>query len=482
MKQKFLIYYLLLLLACSCQNCLEISELEQDLEKTFASRIELPETFIEKNIVINILSNHFGGYHHNSIDTRALSEFSMSPMIIEGDTVMYIVQYDNGWELYSTNPSMEMIPFSSQEGVFNMEDPNMPDALKGMIRETAYDILKSKKEPSDSVDSSWGSLAHLNDVSFSNCIMVLNEDGSYSPLNDNDLPPGHWELIDSEQINNKFEQTPKLTVTNWGQREPWNTYSDIVYDSIYHQYKSAPAGCGPVAMAQYVYFTYKKNGTPAIAKLNPVLNNHRYSFNEDKSGTFPWEKIVLNRTEAAPNTSALLIGYIGHQLEADYKFNSTSTISRSFLNFFEKFYGRSYQMLTYNDKEVITSLKNGYPVFTTALSNLDKYNTPQDIVGHVFLIDYYQKEERTMQYVYGWVRDPLPEGTTDRWMRDLKDINGNILKYAYIRKDFPFLIRTEKISMNWGWNGSFNSTLYSLNANWEAGNDLYNLDKCIYLP
>ncbi|MBD5386733.1 hypothetical protein HDR70_02445 [bacterium] len=471
------------LMMSSCQINSEIPELTQNHNQQIEVSTKLPQSLIEKNIIINVMSNHFGGYSYNASNTRALSEFSLHPMVLDGDTVMYVAQYEEGWELYSANPSMEMVPFSSPEGTFNFNDPNLPDALKTWINETATQISASEVHSSDYIDPSWGPLAVSNEQLSNGNLMVLNDNGSYSTCDESDLPPGHWELIESQEINKEFDSTLKLTNTKWGQREPWNTYSDKILNNSTNTYESALAGCGPVAMAQYVYFIHQKDGFPILFKMNPILNaNYTYSFSTIKFNIFPWDNIILEKNGDDANTTAILIGYIGHRLNANYGLNATSTTNEDFYNYLNSAYNQGYEMLSFNETKVINTLKKGYPVFISALSTLDTNNVYQDPVGHVFLIDYYQKEEKTMQYAYGWVRDPLPVGTVDKWVADLKDTNGNIIKYAYINKDLPFFIKNEKISMNWGWNGSYDNTLYSINSSWAAGNNIYNTYKHIFLP
>ncbi len=481
MKYKHFIYFLLFVVILSCTHDIDTLEEGNFLEIELENTSTISNTNIEKNITINVLAQHFDGFNSIHLNTRALSEFSISPFVFNGDTVMYVVQYDKGWELYSADLSMEMIPFSSEEGVFNFADPNFPDALKHLITEAAEHISENKKTNPQAIDSSWGPLATLDLSAYP--VSVLNPDGTYSTYYDTDLPPGHWELIETKETKSKEEKTSKLTATQWGQNSPWNTYSDLALDSVTNSYVSALAGCGPVAMAQYVYATHCKDGSPSLNYIKPILKNHTYTFEEDKTQKFPWEKIILEKSQSNSSTTSLLIGYIGHLLNAQYDVKATPTRERDYLYFFKKIYGSEYQICPFETTTIKNTVKSGYPIFTTAQSKADQANTTLDsLVGHVFLIDQYKLEEKQFTSVYGLVRDPLPAGSENKWVADLKDAQGNIIKYAYIKTDLPFFVRKETVSMNWGWNGKYADTFLSITGAWPVGKYNFDINKHIFLP
>ncbi len=59
-----------------------------------------------------------------------MKKFSLTPYIINGDTLLYIAQYENGWEIYSASKATNMVLFSSEEGNFDMNSPSFPDNLR----------------------------------------------------------------------------------------------------------------------------------------------------------------------------------------------------------------------------------------------------------------------------------------------------------------------------------------------------------------
>ncbi|MDE6754685.1 MAG: hypothetical protein K2J82_08765 [Muribaculaceae bacterium] len=88
---------------------------------------------------------------------RFSSAFSITPYIEDGDTLMYVVQYEKGWEIYSAKLSSPMILFSSQEASnFDVNDPTFPDALKNLIFSVSESIKSTASLYPDSIHSSWG--------------------------------------------------------------------------------------------------------------------------------------------------------------------------------------------------------------------------------------------------------------------------------------------------------------------------------------
>ena len=464
----------------SCQGDVDLNEINSITPHEL--NLTSSNSEIKKNIIVNIMSSHFGGFRLND-NTRAQSDFTLTPFTFKGDTVMYVAQYTNGWELYSTDLSVSMIICSSPYGKFNLDDPNLPDALRNMIMDQANAIYNRRQEKIETIDSSWEGLAITDDILAKGKTMILNTDGTYSVTENSQLPPGHWELIEAKEVNKTVEETGKLTKTQWGQSSPWNTYSDKVLLTGTDTYQSAPAGCGPVAMAQYVYATYQKNEVPNISSITAFYNKltKTYIFAQAQGQKFSWNKVALKSTDPDTSTTALLIGYIGHCLSATYTIDGTSTTTDNVIDFFKANYEKPYQMLYFDKNKVITTLKNELPVFTRASSTIyteNKYET----VGHAFLIDKYQKVTSQLEYTYAWIRDPLPSGTPDIWEADVRDSNGNIIKYAYIKTDVDILSEKENISMNWGWNGNYNDVLYSIDEDWQTGKYLFNQYIRIFLP
>lgn len=484
MKRNYSILLMSLLILTSCQN--DFDEFNIDSSISNSEMMKVSNAKIKKNIIVNIKSNHFGGYHAYA-NTRGEEEYSLKPFIYRGDTVMYVAQYKDGWELYSTDVTENMIVCSSPTGKFDLYDSDMPDALRSMIMNHAQKIVEGRNDASKNVkvDPSWGALAVTDEDLSNGKIKVLGKDGAYSAGSNQNLPPGHWELIEVKNITKIVDETPKLTKTEWGQDEPWNEFSDYKLDLNTNTYRPALAGCGPVAIAQYEYTTHFKDNTPELHKIFSMFDTETqtWDFFTFRLVDFEWYRLALTKEDYyfASNT-ALFIGYIGHKLKASYGLNGTGTDWGEYADYLSSTYGTPYHRLYFDKDKVINRLMDEFPVMARANSANETATGGSDFVGHAFLIDKYQKEVSQEEFIYAWIRDPLPPQEAIKWIEDLKDENGNIIKYAYMNTEVYINSIQEDISMNWGWNGSYNDVNYSISGDWNPSKYHFNYNTMIFIP
>ncbi len=99
MKKTLFLIFCTSLLFVSCS-----SELEQTINDSLPNQIKKPETGVMKNIKNYI--NHMGS---NGISSRNTNDCTISPYIYKGDTIMYVANYSDGWELFSTDHRVPMI-------------------------------------------------------------------------------------------------------------------------------------------------------------------------------------------------------------------------------------------------------------------------------------------------------------------------------------------------------------------------------------
>ena len=184
MKTKITSLLAIALLTVSCQN---LNGPEPIQEETCISIEEL--TGIQHDIAVNILSSKFGGYVKGAKDTRATSQFSITPYIEDGDTLLYIAQYDNGWEIYSASHAAPMVLFSSDTGKFDIDDNTLISPLKDMILACAHKIKEFVNEDNKSVNPSWKGIVPTDEDFAKGTISVLSDNGTRKTVYDGDLPP-----------------------------------------------------------------------------------------------------------------------------------------------------------------------------------------------------------------------------------------------------------------------------------------------------
>lgn len=470
MKTKIALWASLLLLIVSCQS----HDTYEELVKQDVSEFDVENlSGIQRDIAINILTSHYGGYKKGEKQTRALRDFTISPLVIEGDTTLYIAQYPEGWEIFSANTSAPMILFSSDKGTFDLDDPLLPPQLKTLIMGNAYAVSKLNSLPSSSIDKSWIATEFINKEMANFTLSVRNSDGTSSIINSDDVPPGYWVPLESKLIEERTEISPKLTKTIWDQLSPWNKYSKKIKGEN-NQLESAVSGCVAVALAQFMYVTHYKIGIPKYSVTSATLNSKGddYTFSGESSEI--WDKMATERYMFGTDYSALLIGKVGHDLKADYGLQGTPIYNSDMLSYIDKTYGGTHKLVAFDLTKAMNYLKSGYPVVSEA-SRKDQDNNSKKI-AHAFLIDRYRKTIKKYKNRYGRVRYPLPPETIDRWALDVTDADGNIIEYAYVLEEISENESTD-ISMNWGnLNGIYDNVFYYPTSAWTFGNYVYDLD------
>lgn len=437
------------------------------------------------DIAVNILASRFGGYRSGQRQTRAMDGFTLTPYVVEGDTLLYVAQYDEGWEIYSASHAANMVLFSSDEGVFDMEDPSMPEQLRFLIKENAAAIGEIPDD-TDYIDPSWGGIALTADELSQGDLTVREDDGGRRKIQEGDLPPGRWVLLEVEETGSETYISPKLIKTKWGQNAPWNAYAKWVIDTEDNVLKQCLAGCTPVAFSQYMYFTHFKDGIPATApsKAYPLSyihgNIYDYSFINFESGV--WDKMLQRYYYGrSANEAALLIGNTGRELNSRYGLKRTQTeVLQSVLPYLNKTYGLQFSCEIFSIETLKESIDvKGYPLLADIFSNRKSDGTLSENTGHTLIIDQYKETTNTFRYLYALQRDPLPPGEKDKWLEDEVDMNGNIINYAYtneVTKSYSY----DNVSMNWGWDGLYDDVFYSPVGGWDADGVSYNLTHYIY--
>lgn len=475
MKTKITSLLAIALLTVSCQN---LNGPEPIQEETCISIEEL--TGIQHDIAVNILSSKFGGYVKGAKDTRATSQFSITPYIEDGDTLLYIAQYDNGWEIYSASHAAPMVLFSSDTGKFDIDDNTLISPLKDMILACVHKIKEFVNEDNKSVNPSWKGIVPTDEDFAKGTISVLSDNGTRKTVYDGDLPPGNWILIENERVSTNTYTSPKLITTKWGQGSPWNTYSKLVYNTETKNNTKAPAGCAPVALSQYMYFTHFKDNTPTYAVTNATAISDGKDYTFWGSSATIWESMAKWDFFPGTDKTALLIGDIGRKLNCIYNYNKTSAYHSDCLTLLKSVYGLDFAIEPFSINKLITSIDNGYPLLTSAYSNKKANGVSKPISGHLFLIDQYQIKTDTIRDLYALVRSPLPAGTIDRWEHDFVDPDGNVIKYAYTKEVF-WESCSKQVSMNWGHDGTYDNVFHYYLGDWICGSSNYNLDHEIFV-
>lgn len=408
---KFIVFtFLAMFIACTQENGV-ISDVEETL-----TRAEISENQLYKPSTLGLLKTYIEKVKF--ADKKSDTQYTLTPYEFDGDTVMYVANYENGWDLLSADEHTPIVLATSKNGSFDLE--TIPEDIKTFIGCIAQDITMIRKEVNRFNDQheQW---------------KVIDPNYEMNRASPNPTTYGYWTLVEvsSPQIISS-DSISHLITTHWHQESPFNTYTPL--SGNYH----TAVGCAPVAVGQYLYFLYEKDGCtwsiPRYAYLNTTTNANSFS---DYSTNW-WQYLGKVQTDSGKLYTAALLTYLGNLMGADYGLAATSVSPISMLATANVFISPQMSSHNYDSAAVLYRLQSGYPVLASASTD----NAGQD--GHAFIIDKYKTITRRTVYTYGWVA--LDQHGN---IQNPMDIDGGIVGYDYYREEIVDLPITT-ISMNWG--------------------------------
>lgn len=242
-------------LSCSTESSLEIpAELREakiNAAKAFVSKVQfklqvspvngqsLRNTFrVSPSDIQSLLSAN------NNLSTRATLLRGVDPVIYNGDTIMYLVNYAKGWKLFSVDKRMPAILAEN----YVETGKKVADILNNKsIAFWIEDVAGQTKylSQTDEYDENSENLA----------VWASNSRGiqriPYQPV------PGEYIYVGREEVSRKSSFVPHVTKTLWHQSSPFNAYCPLVSTDSQQR---CVVGCVAVATAQYMYYLQDKRG------------------------------------------------------------------------------------------------------------------------------------------------------------------------------------------------------------------------------
>lgn len=418
--------------------------------------------------------------------SRSAEDVSLIPYIVDGDTVMYLANYGDGWELFSNDLRAPMVLMRSDEGSLYPGFIDNP-SFKAFFDNTAETLAVLKEDDTvnaDSIGSGWDSY-----------ISLYNEDNGWGNDEDpNDPHSGYsYECVGGTfPVTTEGEYTPQggRLNTKWGQSNPYNQYIPFFYSEDDKEYVHGLAGCVGIATAQYLYWHHRQFGTPVATVDSAAYNSskNRYSFygqnseiwnqfyDEDKS---PW--MYYNLQQMAP--TALFIGYIAHEVGTDFGLEASGAYTMDGAKLIARLtdvpFTNTYSSTAGNIRKILNA---GYPLLCESMGGTHSYvdnqgNPVSKGFFHAYLIDYMKVKVYRSEDYYAYV--PVKEGDDteeapdyDPWSLTLEE-----LREIYGQVDVEVNITTDNwVKMNWGWKGSYDNVEinYDLNKmSFGSGNEQF---------
>lgn len=460
--KKVLIPFLSALLLFGCSQNDSLSEL--NLKDNPASK---PVRTAEQKAILKYIGR-------KSPKSRSAEDVSLVPYIVDGDTVMYLVNYGDGWELFSNDLRAPMVLMRSDEGSLYPGFIDNP-SFKAFFDNTAETLAVLKEDDTvnaDSIGSGWDSY-----------ISLYNEDNGWGNDEDpNDPHNGYrYDCVgELAPVITDSEHTPKggRLNTKWGQRSPYNQYIPFFYSEAENKYVHGVAGCVGIATAQCLYWHHRQFGTPVATVDSAAYNSskNRYYFygqnseiwnqfyDEDKS-----PGMYYNLQQMAP--TALFIGYIAHEVGTDFGLDSSGAYTMEGAKLIARLtdvpFTNTYSSTAGNIRKILNA---GYPILSESIGGTHTYDKKdsKQISGfsHAYIIDYMRTQTWRRESYYAYV--PVKEGDDteeapdyDPWsltLEELREIYGQV----DVKIEFDYY---NWVKMNWGWNGSYDNVEINYDLN-----------------
>lgn len=220
MKTRLLMLLALAGLSSCSNNLLEdlnvanTQDTNQTMSLTLNSGVNEPAIVKDLRNYVSLINSRYAGPQ-----ARSAADYTLTPFVYQGDTVMYIANYGNGWELLSTDRRVPLVIASSDTGEFTPNDTtNMNPAILAYISSVA-DELHFVKQIEDTNESSYGlwQALTLNNDEVDPAQVKVNP----KALEKNraiTLQPGsgYWELISTTSPQTTTKEIPHIIETKWG--------------------------------------------------------------------------------------------------------------------------------------------------------------------------------------------------------------------------------------------------------------------------
>ena len=361
------------------------------------------------------------------------SSCRIEPINKSGKTIMYMVNHEDGWELFSADMRISAVIAKGEGSISYHQLSSNPITayLFSSIEDNILAIRESKSYENNNDLDAWEKV--LPSRGWSDWIYVGFTDygGSYTA--------GYL---------------AHLMSTKWGQGTPWNVTSPIINGYFYH----ANTGCVMVALAQVLYYLHGAIGEPvsiygscSVTDYVPynsylVLNDTNTSF-YNLSSTY-WQNIPLSSSDVNGTNHypvSTLMTRLGFLLGASYVYDSNTYAQIDTIpQVLSSEYGISCEASSADMDEVFDQITNNHMPCIMGITSSDT------TYRHAVVVDGYKRERRygIMHYI---------RYNTDNGSVEHRDYSVNSLEdYACI---------------NWGYDGAGDGSLgspiwYNTNAPW----------------
>lgn len=393
----------------------------------------------------------------------------------DGVPMLYIVNFEDGWAVYSADKRMPPIIAENENGFFNWRKTDNP-GVKGWISEItdAISVIRqneSKETVNDNTNLWEGKLISK--------IEYPRKTRLESPLYT-------WTKIPVSQIvqGDSVQTYGPYLSTKWGQTHPWNGKLPIYAGNTHYK-----TGCVAVAVSQLLYYYHNTIGTPSglyhditvsgwtyhpqagdtPAHYTSTLTRENYTYNSNR-----WNQMLPDLTAYNPYSPSSVDGAnyvsdlmvdVGNRVSMKYKADGSSSWSDILkAQTALPYYGLNGTLGAFNSSPVVSNLQQQHPCYMRG------YDIVQD-GGHAWVVDgvkiYRQIILTTYEWIQGYVYGEYPNGepaTSEEAVLAAMEEWGDKPEDGMITHEYSYSIPYRySYHMNWGWGGSYDGFFYSVN-------------------
>lgn len=339
------------------------------------------------------------------------SVIGIAPILMSGTTVFYVVNYNEGWQVLSSDKRGPTVLAESPNGSFDYERLSAEE--RSWFESIGHQILFRLNSPSkyySEISDEGMENERLNNAIWEEIL-------------------GRRSQIDHIQIDTiHYVSQDHLISVYWSQHTPFNEYCPL---TTYDGTTRCPAGCVPLAGAQTLYYLHYYLGRPISAPSNGSCNgwyqNYTQSFSNYSS---TWD--YMYDSYDPYGYAALLIGAVGQMVNVTYSPSGSSAYTSDLVQSVFAQFGINCSYTTFNSSVAFDELQDGMPVICRANDITYPYG------GHAFIIDGYESAYLRTRIFY--------------------DDGGFVNIYSN-----PFITR---VRINWGWGTSGRTATYAIDGTW----------------
>ena len=380
---------------------------------------------------------------------------SITPLIREGNTLAYAVQYSQGWDVVSGDKRLPPVMVKSEVDTFDINTSGVLPLLnyiENFQSNATGEILKvwSVLEPKQ---TSYAMSRSLNDK------MTV---GMWRPVIESEGDAGDEDA--GYSFDTDYTDTGHLIKTTWWQRAPWDEFTPYINGKT-------PVGCEAVAIGQIIYFFRENNPREVTFPSNSYLSMTT-GLPVFEANTNDWSLIakVSSDYDKISKTAAFL-SYLGSTHIMDLTCTTAATSG-----------GIPNMIVGLDSFKIDTDILNGYS-YSTIVSNIYR-GLPVGVVSmlknstsrHAYIIDRIMTatERRYKQYYwdpdYVVSEEEFYRNPAEMFEEPSEDPNKGTI-YKEIDESYVEMVY---FGMNWGlFNGTSNNNLYLAKYDTYGGQTTY---------